>query len=248
MKKIEIIPLNNIPKININDDIPSIIIKALKSQKLKLEENDILVVAHKIISISEDCFFNLENIKVSRKAKDLSRKIKKDEKFCQLILDNAKRIIKVSKGVIVTENKLGIITANSGIDQSNIQFKGMALLLPKNPDNSARRISMEIKKQTNLRVPVIISDSIGRPWRLGLNQIAIGSYGVKPIKKYKKDLYKNKLSNTEVPIIDELSSAAGILMQKDDGIPVVLIRGYNYISSTDKASVLLRGKQDDIFR
>ena len=248
MKTIEIIPINHIPKINVDDDIPSIIFKALKSQKIKLKEKDILVIAHKIVSISENCFFNLDDCKVTDKAKRLSVRIKKNQRVCQVILDNAKRVIKISKGVIITENKLGVVTANSGVDQSNIESDKMVLLLPKDPNKSAKNISASIKRKTNLKIPVIISDSVGRPWRHGLSHIAIGSFGIKPIKQYKKDLYRNKLNDTDVPVIDELASAGGILMEKNAGIPVVLIRGYNYDISAANARVLLRGKQDDIFR
>ena len=150
MKTIEIIPINHIPKINVDDDIPSIIFKALKSQKIKLKEKDILVIAHKIVSISENCFFNLDDCKVTDKAKRLSVRIKKNQRVCQVILDNAKRVIKISKGVIITENKLGVVTANSGVDQSNIESDKMVLLLPKDPNKSAKNISASIKRKTNL--------------------------------------------------------------------------------------------------
>ena len=107
---------------------------------------------------------------------------------------------------------------------------------------------MEIAKKTSVNIPVVVSDSIGRPWRQGLTQISIGSYGILPIKRYKKDMYGKALKDTIIPIVDELASSAGLLMEKDSGIPVVLIRGYNYSSSRLNSGVLLRRESDDVFR
>ena len=165
-----------------------------------------------------------------------------------MILDNSKKIIKIKKGVIIIENRLGIITANAGIDQSNINKKDFCLLLPLNPNATARKISQAIYQETGKKLGIIISDSVGRPWRHGLTQISIGSFGISPIKKYKKDLFKNKLYDTEVPIVDEIASAAGILMEKDIGIPVVLIKGYNYMKSNKDSNILLRSGENDIFK
>lgn len=122
------------------------------------------------------------------------------------------------------------------------------VLLPLNPNASARRVSKAIHKETKKDIAIIISDSIGRPWRYGLTQISIGSYGILPIKRYKKDIFKNPLYDTDIPIVDEIASAAGILMEKDIGIPVVLIKGYNYSNSNKNSSVLLRSDKNDIFK
>ena len=246
MKKVELIPLEGIPKIKPGDNIPSLIISALRRKKITLSGNDLIVIAHKIISISENRFVSLSSQKVSKKAELLSQKTGKSKVICQLILDNSTRVIKSKKGVIITENKLGVITANAGIDQSNIDEKDAVVLLPLNPNASARRVSKAIHKET--KKDIIISDSIGRPWRYGLTQISIGSYGILPIKKYKKDIFKNPLHDTDIPIVDEIASAAGILMEKDIGIPVVLIKGYNYSNSNKNSSVLLRSDKNDIFK
>ena len=248
MNNIQLIPLARIPKVKPGDQFSSIIIKSLKRKKIKLSESDLIVIAHKVISICENRFVELSKVKVSRRAITLSAKTGKSKEFCQLILDNSNKIIKIKNGVVITENKLGIVTANAGIDQSNIDQKDSAILLPSNPNNSAKKISKEIYLQTKKEIGVIISDSIGRPWRYGLTQISIGSYGVLPIKKYTKDIYKNDLHDTEVPIVDELASAAGILMEKDIGIPVVLIKGYNYSKSNKNSNILLRSDKNDIFK
>ena len=248
MRKIEQTPVKKMPKINPGDNLSSEILLALDRQKIKLKKTDILVVAHKIVSIAENRFVNLDNYKATHKAQRLSKKTGKSDKICQLILDNSTEILKISKGFVISRNLLGIVSANSGIDQSNIHEKNLALLLPKNPNRSAKNISLEIAKKISVSIPIVISDSIGRPWRQGLTQISVGSYGILPIKRYRKDMYHKILKDTIVPIVDELASSAGLLMEKDAGIPVVLIRGYNYDSSRLNAGTLLRRKSDDVFR
>ena len=248
MNSMNLIPLTGIPKVKPGDEISTFIIKSIKRKKIKISKNDLIVIAHKIISISENRFVELNKVKVGKRAISLSKKIGKSKEFCQLILDNSKKIIKIKKGVIITENRLGIITANAGIDQSNINKKDFCLLLPLNPNATARKISQAIYQETGKKLGIIISDSVGRPWRHGLTQISIGSFGISPIKKYKKDLFKNNLYDTEVPIVDEIASAAGILMEKDIGIPVVLIKGYNYMKSNKDSNILLRSGENDIFK
>ena len=248
MNSMNLIPLTGIPKVKPGDEISTFIIKSIKRKKIKISKNDLIVIAHKIISISENRFVELNKVKVGKRAISLSKKIDKSKEFCQLILDNSKKIIKIKKGVIITENRLGIITANAGIDQSNINKKDFCLLLPLNPNATARKISQAIYQETGKKLGIIITDSVGRPWRHGLTQISIGSFGISPIKKYKKDLFKNNLYDTEVPIVDEIASAAGILMEKDIGIPVVLIKGYNYMKSNKDSNILLRSGENDIFK
>ena len=248
MNSMNLIPLTGIPKVKPGDEISTFIIKSIKRKKIKISKNDLIVIAHKIVSISENRFVELNKVKVGKRAISLSKKIDKSKEFCQLILDNSKKIIKIKKGVIITENRLGIITANAGIDQSNINKKDFCLLLPLNPNASARKISRAIYEETGKKLGIIITDSVGRPWRHGLTQISIGSFGISPIKKYKKDLFKNNLYDTEVPIVDEIASAAGILMEKDIGIPVVLIKGYNYMKSNKDSNILLRSGENDIFK
>ena len=248
MNSMNLIPLTGIPKVKPGDEISTFIIKSIKRKKIKISKNDLIVIAHKIVSISENRFVELNKVKVGKRAISLSKKIDKSKEFCQLILDNSKKIIKIKKGVIITENRLGIITANAGIDQSNINKKDFCLLLPLNPNATARKISQAIYQETGKKLGIIISDSVGRPWRHGLTQISIWSFGISPIKKYKKDLFKNNLYDTEVPIVDEIASAAGILMEKDIGIPVVLIKGYNYMKSNKDSNILLRSGENDIFK
>tara|TARA_B100001996_G_scaffold373776_1_gene351615 strand:- start:1592 stop:2338 length:747 start_codon:yes stop_codon:yes gene_type:complete len=248
MKKVELIPLLGVPKVKPNDNISLLILEALKRKKINLHNNDVIVIAHKIVSIAENRFVDVASVVPKRKAILLSKKTSVSPEMCQLIIENSKKIIKYKKSLIISENNLGIITANAGIDGSNIRDEKSVILLPVNPNKSAMRIAHGINKNSKRNVGIIISDSVGRPWRYGLTQISIGSFGVLPIKKYKKDLYGRSLYETEVPIIDELASAAGLLMEKDIGVPVVLIRGYNYKKSKKDSNILLRSDKNDIFR
>ena len=248
MNKVELIPVQGLPSINPGDNLPLIISQALEQNNLILNQNDILVIAHKIVSISEKRLVNIQEVKVEKKAKLMAKKCKKDPKLIQLILDNAKDVLRINKDFLITRDFNGIVAANSGIDQSNYMQKDFAVLLPKNSNKSAKKISMDIKKTLNKDVSVIITDSVGRPWRNGLTQIALGSFGIPSIIRYKKDLYNRTLFDTDIPIVDELCSTAGILMIKDKGIPVVIIRGYNYIFIKQGLRNIIRSEQNDIFK
>jgi coenzyme F420-0:L-glutamate ligase/coenzyme F420-1:gamma-L-glutamate ligase len=178
----------------------------------------------------------------------MAKKCKKDPKLIQLILDNAKDVLRVSKDFLITRDLNGIVAANSGIDQSNYFHKDFAVLLPKNSNKSAKKISLDLKKILNKDISVIITDSVGRPWRNGLTQIALGSFGIPSIISYEKDLYDSPLFDTDIPIVDELCSTAGILMIKDKGIPVVIIRGYNYSFIKQGLRNIIRSEKNDIFK
>ncbi len=247
MKKIEIIPLKNFPhikqKVNIGDEI----VKCIKKNKITIKENDIFVIAHKIISISEGRTVELSDIRVSSKAKTLSKIVEKDPRVIQLIINESKELIKINPKFILTRDKYGVIAANAGVDQSNISGDEKALLLPRNANKSAKEISIKILDEFDINTSIIISDSVGRPWRNGLTQIAIGSYGLPSVVSYNIDLYGNELFDTDVPVIDELSSAGGLLMIKNLGIPVVIIRGYNYSFIKKGIKKLIRSREDDIF-
>ena len=248
MNKVELIPVQGLPGINPGDNLPLIISQALEQNNLTLNQNDILVIAHKIVSISEKRLVNIQEVKAGKKAILMAKKCKKDPKLIQLILDNAKDVLRINKDFLITRDLNGIVAANSGIDQSNYFHKDFAVLLPKNSNKSAKKISLDLKKILNKDISVIITDSVGRPWRNGLTQIALGSFGIPSIVSYKQDLYDSPLFDTDIPIVDELCSTAGILMIKDKGIPVVIIRGYNYSFIKQGLRNIIRSKKNDIFK
>ncbi|MFX0023075.1 MAG: coenzyme F420-0:L-glutamate ligase [Candidatus Hermodarchaeota archaeon] len=258
--EIKIYGLKGIPLIKQGDNIPKIIIRALSYNNLTLEEGDIIVIAQSIISKSNGRTKNLNEIMPSEKAIEIYKSLKQKAKIhglpekkpelVQLILDESKQIIK-SAHVLISETKHGYICADAGIDKSNTDGEQTVSLLPEKPDQDAERIRGELEKQTNKEIAVIISDSFGRPFRLGAIGTAIGVSGISPIldMRGKKDLFGYELQTTVIGQIDSLAAAAQLVMgESDEGIPVVLIRGYNfefYKNATIKS--ILRKKDDDLF-
>ena len=254
MKKIELIALEDIPLINQGDNLVEIILKALEKNKVSLNDGDILVIAQKIISKSEGRYAFLNEISPSKEAKDLANKTDKDPRLVQLILNESREVIRYKKGVIVVENNLGLIHANAGIDRSNLESDNenpRVLLLPVDPDKSATEIKMEVLKQTEIKIGVIINDSSGRAWRNGIVGIAIGSSGAEVLSDLRgeSDLFGNTLEVTEVGIADEIASAASLLMgQGKEGLPVILVKGMKESSDMNNAKGLIRKASEDLFR
>jgi len=261
MNEIQIVGLKQIPLIKKGDDISKIILEALKKNNLKLMNGDIFVIAQTIITKSNGRIRNLKKIipslraielheKISSKAKNLGVPEKTPE-LIQLILDESKDILKV-KHVLITETKHGFICANAGIDKSNIEGKENVGLLPSNPDEDAKNIRINLKSLTNKDVAIIISDSFGRPFRVGAVGVALGVSGINPIldKRGKRDLFDYELQSTIIGHVDSLASAAQLAMgEADEGIPIILIRGYDF-ELTENISIksLLREKSIDLFR
>jgi len=254
LKKIELIALEDIPLINQGDNLVEIILKALEKNKVSLNDGDILVIAQKIISKSEGRYAFLNEISPSKEAKDLANKTDKDPRLVQLILNESREVIRYRKGVIVVENNLGLIHANAGIDRSNLESDNenpRVLLLPVDPDRSATEIKMEVLKQTEIKIGVIINDSSGRAWRNGIVGIAIGSSGAEVLSDLRgeSDLFGNTLEVTEVGIADEIASAASLLMgQGKEGLPVILVKGMKKSSDMNNAKALIRKASEDLFR
>lgn len=254
LKNLSLIALDGIPLIAPKDSIPLIIKDAVVNNKLSVNDGDIFVIAQKIISKSENRFVYLNDISPSSEAVNLSLKTQKDPRLVQIILDESIRVVRSRIGVIVVENKIGLVHANAGIDKSNIDSQDSnpkVLLLPINPDSSAKKIKNDLDKIYNCSVGVIINDSSGRAWRNGTTGIAIGSSGALTLSDLRghKDLYGRPLEITQIGIGDEIASAASILMgQADEGLPVVLIKGLANLETHQKANDLIREPNQDLFR
>jgi coenzyme F420-0:L-glutamate ligase/coenzyme F420-1:gamma-L-glutamate ligase len=258
---IEIIGLEDIPLVTKGDNIPNIIIESLRKMDLSLLDGDIIVIAQSIISKSNGRTVNLDSITpseesfelfnlISPKAKKLGLPLK-DPNLIQLILNESKEIIK-TEHVIITETKHGFVCADAGIDKSNVDGKDIVSLLPENPDHEAEKIREELKRRTLKDVAVIISDSFGRPFRVGAVGVAIGVSGINPIldMRGKKDLFDYELQSTIIGQVDSLASAAQLIMgEANEGLPIILIRGYKF-EFDDKTTIepLLRKKDIDLFR
>ncbi len=254
MKNLQLIAIEGIPLIEPGDNLDKIIIQAVKEQKIKLKSGDILVIAQKIVSKSENRYAYLKEVIPSSEAFRIAKKTEKDPKLVQLILNESARVIRYKKGLMVVENKLGFVHANAGIDKSNIEINNdnpKVLLLPKNPDGSALSIKKGIFRKIELNLGIIINDSSGRAWRKGIVGIAIGSSGVEALSdlRGKTDLYGNTLEITEVGKADEIASAASLLMgQADEGFPVILVKGVTASNEVSDVKSLLRDRSEDLFR
>jgi coenzyme F420-0:L-glutamate ligase / coenzyme F420-1:gamma-L-glutamate ligase len=253
VKKIEIIPIPLTKDIKPDDPLNLLIFKAIKASQNKLVDNDILVIAHKIISKAEGRIVNLMDVEPSSRSNKIAEENGKDARMVEIILNESKEIVRLSSGIIITETRHGFICANAGVDQSNVEdgFNN-ALLLPIDPDRSARKIRQFFKKRTGKKIAVIITDTFGRPFREGQTNVAIGVAGIQAIRSYigLADMYGKQLRVTEIAVADEIASAAELAMGKSARVPTVIIRGYNHQSTEQKSQIskLIRPKTQDLFR
>lgn len=248
--KIEIIGIKGLPLVKEGDDIARLIVEAAEKQNIKILDNDVIVVAQSIVSKAEGRVVDLSEITPSPFSIAVSKQVGKSPQMVEVILREAKRIVRM-RHVIITETMHGFVCANSGVDESNVSGGGKVTLLPLDPDESARRIKDGIFRLTGADVAVIISDTHGRPFREGAINVAVGVAGLKPVwdRRGEKDLYGYVLRSTFVAVADELASAAELIMgQADEGIPVVIVRGYRYIKGDGSYRELLMPPEKDLFR
>lgn len=249
-------PLHHIPLIRQGDDLADIVVKALESDNLGIEDNDILVFAQKIVSKAEGRAVNLVNVTPSQRAIELARQTEKDPRVVELILQESNEVVRIRVGTIIVEHKLGFVCANAGIDHSNVAGVGdsaqeWVLLLPEEPDRSAEKMRNDIQSKTGKRVAVLIIDSHGRAWRNGTVGVAIGVAGMPALEdlRGKPDLFDFTLRITQVGTADELAAAASLVMgQAAEGTPVVHVRGFPYPLRESSLKELIRPKDQDLFR
>jgi|TARA_B100002003_G_scaffold9372_3_gene8159 coenzyme F420-0:L-glutamate ligase/coenzyme F420-1:gamma-L-glutamate ligase len=249
VNQIIITGLEGIPTVKNGDDIADIIIKAASKQGAVLADGDIIAITSKIVSKAEGRIVHLEDVEPSVSALKFSKVLGSDPRKVEVILSEAKRIVRMVKGLVIVETRQGFVCANGGIDASNIE-PGTLVLLPKNSDKSARRIKQTLKSKANVDVAVIITDTFGRPWREGQINIAIGVAGIIPLFSYvgSNDTYGNALSATNMAVADEIASASELVMGKLNKIPVVVVRGYKYEAGKGSARKLVRKVSRDLFR
>ena len=262
-------PLIGIPFIRRDDTLADIVIKALRQNSISLQDNDILVLAQKIVSKAEGRIVNLNTIIPSQHARELANQTEKDPRLVELILQESKEVLRTRVGVIIVEHKLGFICANAGIDHSNVssllpvpyedasQGEGVGvredwvLLLPENPDQSAQLLRKQIEEQTGKQIGVLIIDSHGRAWRNGTVGVAIGIAGLPGLEdlRGKPDLFGYTLQVTQIGAADELAAAASLVMgQAAEGTPVVHVRGFPYKLREGSLKELIRPREQDLFR
>lgn len=254
-KAISLIPVNGIPEIKPEDNLALIIAEAAERSGLNIDEGDILVCAQKIISKAENRIVDLDNVEPSPYAHTLSKEVSKDPRLIEVILSETTKIIKMDqrkpeKGRLIVETRGGVISANAGVDASNVSGGDMVTLLPIDSDESADILAAGLKEKLGIDVAVIITDTVGRPWRDGLVDIAIGCSGIKALKDYRGETDSKgfELNATVMAVADEIASAAGLLMEKADSVPVIIVRGYDYDTVGTGAKELIRNPEDDLFR
>jgi coenzyme F420-0:L-glutamate ligase/coenzyme F420-1:gamma-L-glutamate ligase len=251
---IRLIGLRGVPLVRAGDDLLEIVLRALRASDQVLHAGDVLVVAQKIVSKAEGRCVALRSVEPSPRALDLAVETGKDARLVQLILQEAREVLRSRPEVLIVEQRLGFVMANAGVDQSNVQHgpEGeCALLLPLDPDATAQRLSASLMGATGCRVPVIINDSHGRAWRNGTVGVAIGAAGLEAIRDRRgdPDLYGRPLRITQVGWADEIAAAASLVMgQGDEGRPLVLVRGLESGSADGRAADLIRPRQQDLFR
>lgn len=237
----------------VGDNLAKLIIETAEKENVSINDGDIVVVAQKVVSKANGRVIQLKTVKPSDTAEEVAKITLKDPRFVELVLKEAKKIVKASQETLIVENKRGLICINSGIDKSNVSGKDSYALLPEDPDESARKLRAQIMKLTGKKVAVIICDTYSRPFRKGQVEFAIGLAGVNPFKDYRgqKDLYDYVLKVKNVALADEIVSAAELVMgQGDEGIPVAIVKNVKRaeLNGTFSAESLNIQKEEDLFK
>ena len=244
---IQIIPVQISKDVQERDDIVDLMLSA--KSKPEIQDGDIIVITQKIISKQEGSIVNLSQIKPDLLATGIASEYKKDPRIVQLILDQTKRIVRMNNGIMIVETPQGLVCANAGVDESNVK-DGYVTLLPKNADESAKKLQQSILKKTGKNVAVIISDTFGRPFREGQTNCTIGFSGISPIVDYvgTKDTFGKTLHVTEIAIVDEICSATELVMGKSLQTPIAIVRNYKFSNSEGTVQELIRKRSNDLFR
>lgn len=252
--RVTITALDGIPAVRPGDDIAGILIAAIGSAGLVPEPKDILVVAQKIVSKAEGRYLDLGSLDASPRALELAAVTRKDPRLIEAILSQSAAVVRARPGVLIVETRQGFIMANAGIDQSNLEPASggtRVLLLPEDPDRSAQRIKERIDASFSTEIGVVVSDSIGRAWRLGTVGTALGAAGVPSLfdRRGELDLWGRRLEATEVGFADAVAAAAVLVMgEAAEGRPAALVRGLAWSAAARPAAALMRPESEDLFR
>jgi coenzyme F420-0:L-glutamate ligase / coenzyme F420-1:gamma-L-glutamate ligase len=245
---VRVIPIERLPEVGEGQRVGELVAAAAE-----LEDGDIVVVSQKIVSKAEGRTRRLADVEPGERALDLAAQLGKDPAVVQLVLDESTTVVRAAHGVLITETAGGWICANAGIDASNVSKDGTVTLLPLDADTSARRIRSEVRAACGRAPAVVVSDSFGRPWRLGQTDVAIGCAGIDPLDDWRgrTDRAGRELTATVAALADQLAAAADLVRDKDSGIPAVLISGLgDHVTAEDGpgAAAIQRPADDDLFR
>ena len=246
--------LSGIPEVHAGDSLVALVTDALRAAQCTLEHGDVLVVAQKIVSKAEGREVRLDTVHPSARAVEIAQAADKDARVMELVLRESHEVMRVRPGIVIVEHRLGFVMANAGVDQSNLDAREpgtTALLLPEDPDRSARQLRAKLEAACKVSIGVVINDSFGRAWRNGVTGIAIGVAGLPGVvdMRGQPDRVGRALKVTQIAAADELAAAASLLMgQADEGLPVVHVRGFPYALREGSVSELLRARDQDLFR
>lgn len=248
--ELRVIPLGGIGEVQPGDDLAALILAALVHQGLELIAGDVLVVTQKVVSKAEGRMVDPSTVEPSHMAHMAAAQGPKDAAYYEVVLREAKRVIRMDRGVLVTETHHGFICANSGVDESNVDGGRMVTLLPVDPDGSAAALRSALCEKLGIELAVIISDTFGRAWREGQANIAVGVAGMSALTDYAgvTDPHGYELRVSKIAVADELASAAELVMGKIDGVPVAVVRGFAYTPAAGSYRQLLRAPEKDLFR
>ena len=247
MKGIKVLGLENFPEVRPGDDLNCMISGAVARD---LRPHDVLVVTHKIVSKAEGRLVDLRTVEPSTLAKGYAARYRKDPRQIEVVLRESRRIVRMDRGIIISETHHGFVCANAGVDASNVPGDDTVCLLPLDPDASAARLGDALAEDPGVEVAVVVSDSFGRAWRHGITDVAIGVAGMDPVADYRglRDPHGYPIEASVLAVADELAAAAELVMGKTDGIPLAIVRGYSYSPTSGNARELLMPPERDMFR
>lgn len=254
MNQLTLTAVPHIPHVQPGDNLAELILQALADANITLADGDVLAVAQKIVSKAEGRLIRLADVQPSSRAIEVASETDKDPRVVELILQESDEISRMRQGVLIVRHRLGFTSANAGIDRSNVAQSGddeAVLLLPIDPDRSAAELREAIQAKLGVQLGIVITDSHGRPFRMGTVGVAIGVAGIPALwdRRGEPDLYGYQLQHTDIGVGDEIAAAAGLLMgQAAEGLPVVLVRGLNLPVTDGKATDLVRPKAMDLYR
>jgi coenzyme F420-0:L-glutamate ligase/coenzyme F420-1:gamma-L-glutamate ligase len=248
--QISIIGIQGIPEVRVGDDLAGLILAGCAATGVALQEGDVLVVTQKVVSKAEGCLVDLREVEASPFAEEYAKKWGKDPRHIEVVLRQSARIVRMDKGILISETHHGFVCANAGVDASNVPGEHIVGLLPHDSDASAATLRQTLLERTGVDVPVIISDSFGRTWRNGIINIAIGVSGMQSLIDYRgrHDEHGYLMSATVIAVADELASAAELVMGKVEACPVAIVRGYPYEAAEGTAKELVMDPGRDMFR
>jgi len=249
LKPVSIYPITGLPEIGRDAPLARLMLEAVTDIGLRLEDGDVVIVTQKIVSKAEGQVVALAGIRPSSRATEIASRIGFDARHVEVILSESVRIVREAPRVLICETRHGFVCANAGVDRSNTGGGEQLVLLPRDPDASAMRLARAVRDESGKAIGIVISDSFGRPWREGQVNVAIGAAGVMVMRDYRgeRDPDGYQLQGTELAVVDELASAAELVMGKLDRVPVALVRGAE-LSGDQTVRQLLRDPSTDLFR